>query len=57
MCYSVYDMPRVNIYFTDKTLDELRDYIKKRYDGHRAMSMIVQRAVVEFLRRGAKSND
>ena len=44
-------MPRVNIYFTNATLEKLKQFIKIHHDGHRAVSLTVQQAVNEFLKR------
>jgi len=44
-------MPRVNIYFTEDTLNELRKFIKEKHGNHRALSLTVQQAVKEFLSR------
>lgn len=42
-------MPRKHIYFTEDTLKELQSFVKKEYGSHRAMSLIVQKAVKRFL--------
>lgn len=44
-------MPRVNIYFTEDSLKELKEYLKAKYGKHKALSLIVQLAVTEFLER------
>lgn len=45
------EMPRQAIYFTDKTLKELKEFIIRKHGAHRAMSITVQQAVTEFLAR------
>ena len=51
-------MPRVNIYFNQQVLDELREYIIKKYGPSRALSLTVQQAVREFLEReGRRGGD
>ena len=42
-------MPRVNIYFDDDTYKELKEYKEEKYGQHKALSLIVQLAVKEFL--------
>lgn len=44
-------MPRVNIYFTEPTLKELKEYLEREYSGHRALSLVVQKAIKEFLEK------
>lgn len=46
-----------HIYFTRPTLDRLENYIYENFGTHRALSMIVQKAVEEYLVRqqGEKS--
>ena len=39
------------IYFSDDIHKKLKTYIKVKYGKHRAMSFVVQQAVVEFLKR------
>ncbi len=43
--------PSLHIYFTDKTHERLRNFVRNRFGGHRALSMVVQQAVVEYLDR------
>jgi len=50
-------MPRVNIYFTEQVLKELKDYVEKKHGSHRAMSITVQQAVNEFLERNDGSSN
>lgn len=38
-----------HIYFTQPTLKRLERYIRRNFGGHHALSMIVQKAVDEFL--------
>ena len=40
---------RFNVYFTDKTWRELVDFIMKRYGTTKALSIIVEEAVREYL--------
>lgn len=49
-------MPRVNIYFTDDTLKELREFLEREYGKHRALSLTVQQAVKEYLDRRNGNN-
>jgi len=44
-------MPRKHIYFTEDTLKELQRFVKKEYGNHRAMSLVVQKAVKQFLEK------
>ena len=44
-------MPRQNIFFTEKTFKELKEFVIKKYGLHRAMSLTVDQAVTEFLKR------
>ncbi len=39
------------IYFSDDIHKKLKTHIKAKYGEHRAMSFVVQQAVVEFLKR------
>lgn len=41
---------RHQIYFSDETSQELRNYVKAKYGEHRALSLVVQQAVDEFLK-------
>ena len=43
--------PSLHIYFTDKTSERLRNFVRKRFGSHRALSMTVQQAVQEYLDR------
>jgi len=43
--------PSLHIYFTDKTQNRLRNFVQSRFGSHRALSMIVQQAVEEYLNR------
>ncbi len=43
--------PSLHIYFTDKTQDRLRNFVQRRFGSHRALSIIVQQAVKEYLDR------
>jgi len=43
--------PAKHISFTMATFARLEDYIKQHFAGHRALSMVVDRAVVEYLNR------
>jgi len=43
--------PSLHIYFTDKTHDRLRNFVQDRFGSHRALSMVVQQAVEEYLDR------
>ena len=47
-------MPRVNIYFTQNTFDQLREYITRKHGSHRALSITVQEAVKEYLESKAE---
>lgn len=40
-----------HIYFTRETLDRLEAYLNKNFGRHRALSMIVQKAVEEYLEK------
>ena len=42
---------RHQIYLNDETSQKLKDYAKTKYGKHRAISIIVQQAVDEFLER------
>lgn len=44
-------MPRQNIYFTEDTLTKLKKFLKEKHGKHRALSITVEQAVEEFLRR------
>lgn len=46
--------PSLHIYFTQKTYDRLRKFVQSRFGSHRALSMIVQQAVEEYLDREEK---
>ena len=49
-------MPRQPIYFDKDVLDRLKEYCKNKYGNRRALSMVVQLAVVKFLNEeGSKS--
>ena len=39
------------IHFSDETYQNLRDYVTVKYRKHRAISFVVQLAVVQFLER------
>ncbi len=41
---------RHQIYFSDETSQKLRNYVKVKYGKHRALSLVVQQAVDEFLK-------
>ena len=41
---------RHQIYFSDETSQKLRNYVKAKYGKHRALSLVVQQAVDEFLK-------
>lgn len=43
--------PSLHIYFTDKTRERLRNFVQRRFGSHRALSMIVQQAVEQYLDR------
>ena len=47
-------MPRVNIYFTENTFNQLREYIIRKHGSHRALSITVQEAVKEYLESKAE---
>lgn len=40
-----------HIYFTEPTLTRLERYLRENFGTHRALSMIVQKAVDEFLEK------
>lgn len=40
-----------HIYFTRPTLDKLEKYLLENFGTHRALSMIVQKAIEEYLER------
>ena len=42
-------MPRQPIYLDQLVLDRLKNYTKERYGNRRALSAVVQHAVVKFL--------
>lgn len=44
-------MPRVNIYFTTKTLDTLKHFVILRYGEKKALSITVEQAVKDYLER------
>ncbi len=46
---------RVVIYFTDKSFQELKDFLNKKYAGKNAMSLTVEEAVKEYLKHQDKS--
>jgi len=39
------------IHFEDEAHQQLRDYVTAKYGKHRAISFVVQQAVVQFLER------
>ena len=42
-------MPRIHIYLTKETSEQLTDYLKKEWGGHYNQSAVVQKAIKEFL--------
>lgn len=46
-------MPRVNIFFTNSTFEELRRFITTKYGAKKALSITVEEAVKDFLKRQA----
>lgn len=40
-----------HIYFTEPTLTRLESYLQRNFGTHRALSMIVQKAVDEYLEK------
>lgn len=42
-------MPRQPIYFDKEVIDRLRNYTKEKYGNRRALSVVVQFAVVKYL--------
>lgn len=44
---------RVNLYFSEGLLSQLRHYVRSKYGAQRAMSLTVEQAVKEFLERHA----
>ena len=42
-------MPRVNIYFTQETLEELKQFVLAKYGVKKAMSITVEQAVKDYL--------
>ena len=43
---------RVNIYFSrEGTLDRLRAFVHARYGGHKAFSITIEQAVIEYLEK------
>lgn len=42
-------MPRVNIYFTQETWDELKRFIITKYGIKKALSITVEQAVKDYL--------
>lgn len=42
---------RADIYFTDKTWEELSAYVKAKYGERRMLSFVVEEAVKEYLAR------
>lgn len=45
-------MVRQNIVLSDETYDKLEDYIKKNYgEGRRVLSIVIEKALVEFLKQ------
>lgn len=44
-------MPRVNIYFTEAILEDLRCYIVAKHGSKRALSITIEEAVKEYLAR------
>jgi hypothetical protein len=47
--------PSLHIYFTKDTHDRLLGYVQGRFGSHRALSMIVQEAVNQYLDRETKT--
>lgn len=45
-----------NIYFTEETDKKLTKFVEERFGKHRAVSMIVQKAVEEYIERHEKSD-
>ncbi len=44
----------MTVTLTKGLIEELRDYISKEYGEHKAMSIVVQKALVEFFQRRKK---
>ncbi len=44
-------MPRMNIYFTQETWDKLKAFVLKKYGLKNALSITVEEAVKEYLKR------
>lgn len=44
-------MPRQAVYFTDETLERLKDHIREQHGNHRALSLTIQQAIKEYLER------
>jgi len=42
-------MPRVHIYFTQETLEELKQFVLDKYGEKKAMSITVEQAVKDYL--------
>jgi len=47
-------MPRVDVSLTAKTFDELREFLSRLYPGKRALSLVVEQAIKEYLERNNK---
>ena len=48
-------MPRINVYFTEETAQQLKEYIQQKHGRHRAVSITIQQATKEFLERNESS--
>ena len=40
-----------HIHLTEKTIERLERYLKRNFGGHRALSMICEKAIIEYLDR------
>lgn len=49
--------PAKHISFTKATFAKLEAYLKQHYTGHRALSMIVDKAVEEYLERHERNGE
>jgi len=44
-------MARTTITLSDEVLKRLQDYIDKKYGEHRVLSMVIEKAIKEFLEK------
>ena len=44
-------MPRFHVFFTDETFEQLKAFVVAKYGRAKAMSMVIEEAVKEYLER------